>query len=154
MVSPGNGGIGTLHTSSLTWNGAAVTAGPDTNWIFDLGASNTSDLLAINGDFIMGTGSVFHFDFNNMQLGTYTLVTWTGNMTGFAGDGSSFSTTIAPGFSGSSFSIVGSSLVFTAVPEASTWVAMVALAISAVAMSLYRQRRKTYEFGAAPYFMG
>jgi len=142
ILAPGNNDIGKLTTGNLTWNGAA-TAGPDTNWIFDLGALNTSDLLAINGDFIKGTGSVFHFDFNNWQGGTFTLVTWTGNMTGFAGDGSSFSATIAPGFAGSSFSIVGSSLVFNVIPEPSTWVAMAALVLGGgfVVIRLHTGRR-------------
>ncbi|MBL9130448.1 MAG: hypothetical protein JNG86_04565 [Verrucomicrobiaceae bacterium] len=79
IVSPGtSSATGTLSSGSVTWHGSAANA-----WRTRLASSNSSDRLAITGDFLKGTGSTFRFDLGNTGTpGTYTLVTWTGT-TGF-----------------------------------------------------------------------
>lgn len=130
IVAPGAGGLGTLNVANtLTWKGAAA-AGSNTNWIFELGAGNTSDLLSINGDFVadIASGSVFRFDFGgSMETGTFTLVNWSGVSTGFNSD--SFSYNDLGAYRLGVFELTSNSLQFTisAVPEPSTWVSMAAL---------------------------
>jgi len=142
ILSPGDGGIGTLNiTGNTIWQGAS-SAGISTDWIFQLGASSTADLINITGNFLKDTslGTKFRFDFGgSAHSGTFVLVNWSGS-TGFSASDFSF-TNLGGGLTGS-FAFNGSQLEFSTVPEASTWVAMVALAISAVAISLYRQHRK------------
>jgi len=138
ILSPGNGNIGTLTTGSLTWNGAAA-AGPDTNWIFDLGASGESDLLAILGNFNKGTGSVFNFQFANVNSGTFTLVHWTGSSNFLLGDFTSSS--LGGGLTGS-FTMDTNNLYFTAVPEPSTWVGIAALVLTGGVMTIRRRTNK------------
>jgi len=134
IVSPGEGGIGQLNIAgNVTWNGAA-TAGSDTNWIFQLGSSNTSDLLNITGDFLKGTGTNFCFDFGgSTNTGTFKLVDWSGSSSFAASD---FSFSNLGSLRAGSFAINGSELDFTvsAVPEPSTWVGMAALGVCAVWM--------------------
>lgn len=141
ILSPGNGGIGTLNiTGNTTWQGASSN-GTATDWIFQLGTSNSADVLNITGNFLKDTslGTNFRFDFGgSAHSGTFVLVNWSGS-TGFSASDFSY-TNLGGGLTGS-FAFNGSQLEFSAVPEASTWVAMVALAISTVAMSLYRQHR-------------
>jgi autotransporter-associated beta strand protein len=115
IIAPGNS-IGTLNTGAVTWNGAA-SAGSGTDWVFELGASNTADLLNITGNFskVTGVGSVFRFDFAaSTATGTFDLATWSGS-TGFAAP--DFSYTNLGGANTGSFQISGSTLQFVAVPE-------------------------------------
>ena len=139
IVAPGSGGIGTLaFASGLTWNGG-TTAGSTTDWLFDLGAANTSDLASIAGSFTKGTGSVFRFDLGNATTqGTYTLTTWTGSTTFSAGD---FSYTNLGGGNTGTFDIVGNSLMLTIVPEPTTTVGLMASAIAGL-MAVRRGRRQ------------
>lgn len=140
VLAPGFGGIGTLSFSNgLTWNGGA-TSGTTTDWTYELGTANASDLASIVGDFTKGSGTSFRFDFGNAtSLGTYTLASWTGT-TGFvAGD---FSYTNLGGGNTASFDLVGTSLVLTVVPEPTMTVSVVA-SVAAGAMVARRSRRKT-----------
>jgi len=139
-LSPGFGGIGTLSFSNgLTWNGGG-TAGSTTDWLFDLGAANASDLASVIGSFTKGTGSVFRFDLGNATAsGTYTLASWTGSATFSAGD---FSYTNLGGGSSGTFDIVGSSLVLTIVPEPTTSVGLLASVVAGL-MAVRHGRRRT-----------
>jgi fibronectin-binding autotransporter adhesin len=128
IVAPG-ASIGTLTMAGdLTWSGAA-TGGSATDWLFELGPGNTADLLDITGGSFLrddATGSVYRFDFGGAtDEGTYTLVNWSGATDFTAGD---FSYTNLGGGLTGSFSIAGSSLSFSAVPEPSTFVAAAAAA--------------------------
>ncbi len=137
-IAPGDTGIGTLNTGSVTWNRGTGTA-----WQFNLGDSNASDKLAITGNFNKGTGSSgsWAFDFmNSSKEGVFTLATWTTNSgTPFtAGDLGNFSATnLGTGVFSGGFSITGNTLQFTAVPEASN------LLIGAlVGLGVFKRRRK------------
>ena len=117
ILAPGNS-IGTLTVNNdVTWNGAS-TAASTTDWQFELGLSNASDLLDIIGagsDFLKGSGDIFRFDFlGGAETGTYKLVDWT-NTTNFLF--TDFSYTNLGGGNSGSFSITGSQLNFTVVPE-------------------------------------
>lgn len=139
IVSPARSGtLGTLSVAnSLTWSGAA-TADATTDWVFELGAANASDLLDItSGDFLRNTtsGSTFRFDFNGAaEQGTFTLAQWTGS-TDFVDSDFSY-TNLAPGFTGL-FSIGPNSLTFSAVPEPSALIT----AMAAVGLALVARRR-------------
>ena len=116
ILAPGSGGIGTLSLNNgVTWNSSLGN-----DWKFELGAANTSDRLAIVGDFTKGSGSSFVFDLlGTGQTGTYTLVTWTGGTTFSAGNFSY--TNLTGGYEGI-FEISGTNLnLVVAVPEPSTW---------------------------------
>jgi autotransporter-associated beta strand protein len=128
-LRPGNS-IGTLNVSNdVTWNSGD-------NWVFELGAGNTSDLLNITGSFTKGTGSVFAFDFaGSTNLGTFKLVDWTGSTTFAATD---FSYSNLGGGNTGTFAFNGSQLEFTAVPEPSTW-ALLAGSLTVV-VTLRRRR--------------
>lgn len=134
IIAPGNS-IGTLSTGSITWNGV-ISASAATNWQFELGEFDTSDLLSITGDFIKNTtnGGVFQFDFlNSTAEGTFELVTWTETTDFLASD---FSYTGYAAANPGEFSIVGNSLYFTTVPEPSTVVASML-----AGLGLLRRRR-------------
>jgi autotransporter-associated beta strand protein len=134
ILAPGNS-IGTLNAGNTTWKGAA-TANADTIWEFELGAGNTSDLLNITGDFTKddSAGSVFRFDFmNSGYAGVFKLVDWS-NTTTFSSSDFSY-TNLGGGLTGS-FTINGSQLEFTAVPEPTT-----ALASLLLTAGLLRRRR-------------
>jgi len=140
IVSPGTTGIDTLNiANSVTWNGAA-TAGSATDWIFQLGAANTADLLNITGAFTKGSGSVFRFDFAGTgSTGTFKLVDWT-TSSSFSASEFSF-TNLASGLTGS-FTMNGTQLEFNAlgaVPEPSTWIAMAALSLAGATILLRRK---------------
>lgn len=131
ILSPGGegGSIGALSFVSGTagnflWSSGS-TAAAATDWRFDLGPGDSSDLVSIAGAFVKsGTGSGFRFDFgSSASLGTFTLATWTGTTNFSAGD---FSFTNLGGGNTGTFDILGSSLVFTAVPEPTTAVGLVA----------------------------
>lgn len=140
IVSPGTTGVDTLNiANSVTWNGAA-TAGSATDWIFQLGAANTADLLNITGAFTKGSGSVFRFDFAGTgSTGTFKLVDWT-TSSSFSASEFSF-TNLASGLTGS-FTMNGTQLEFNAlgaVPEPSTWIAMAALSLAGATILLRRK---------------
>lgn len=140
IVSPARlNNLGTLSVAAdVTWSGAA-TAATATDWVFELGASNASDLLNITaGNFLRDStaGSTFRFDFNGAaEQGTFTLAQWTGS-TDFVASDFSY-TNLAPGFTGL-FSLGANSLTFSAVPEPSA----VATAVAAIGLSLACRRRK------------
>jgi autotransporter-associated beta strand protein len=118
IIAPGNS-IGMLNAGTTTWNGAA-TAGSATDWKFELGAANTSDLLQITGDFNKDTtiGSIFRFDFlGSTDEGTFTLATWTGVSNFSVSD---FDFTGYSGVNPGSFILNSNSLQFSAIPEPST----------------------------------
>lgn len=125
-ISPGNGGIGTLSASSLAWTGGAAL-------VFDLSTTgNTSDLLALSGALTkVGSGS-YTFDFTGGLAGqVYTLLTF-GSSSGFSS--SDFSTTGLDG----TFSLSGSSLTFTVVPEPATWT----LVVAGLCCTIFLRRRR------------
>ena len=133
IIAPGEAGIGTLSTGSVTWNGN-TTSGIATDWKFDLGAADASDRLSITGDFT-GSGDAFWFDFLGSDMaGTFTLVTWSGSATGF--DEADFKYTNLGGGLTGSFTLNSNSLLFTAIPEPSA-----ALAGLLLAFGILRRRR-------------
>ena len=133
-IAPGIGGIGTLETGALTWNGS-LSSSSMTDWKFDLGAGDQSDVLEITGNFSKGTGSKFWFDFLGSAFqGTFTLVTWTGS-TSFM-DAAVFDYTNLGGSLTGSFTLHANSLVFTAIPEPTS-----ALACLLLGSGLMRRRR-------------
>ena len=146
ILSPGDGGIGTLNiTGNVTWQGASSN-GTATDWIFQLGASNTADLLSITGNFTKDAttyGSNFRFNFEGAtNTGTFKVVDWTG-ATSFSPSDFSY-TNLGSGLTGS-FSMNGTQLDFSvlpAVPEPSTWVAMAALAFTGGTMAMRRRSRR------------
>jgi Passenger-associated-transport-repeat len=135
MIAPGNS-IGTLKTgSNATWDGTLAN-----KWAFELGAANTSDRLNIGGNFLKGTGSDFYFDFqNSATAGTYVLVDWTGITNFVAGD---FNYTDLGGGLTGTFAIDGKQLEFTAIPEPSTYAAVLAGA-AGLFVALRRRRQKS-----------
>jgi autotransporter-associated beta strand protein len=149
ILSPGDGGIGTLNiTGGATWQGASSN-GTATDWIFQLGADNTADLLHITGDFTKDTslGTNFRFDFGgSMSPGTFKLVDWTGSSSFSANSTvSDFTYTSLGSELTGSFSIHDNQLDFTAlppVPEPSTWVAMAALIITGGILAMRRHTRQ------------
>ncbi|HMP77720.1 MAG TPA: fibronectin type III domain-containing protein, partial [Kiritimatiellia bacterium] len=108
---PGGGAIGTLQVNgNVTWNSGNSWSSA-TDWHFQLGASPASDKLNINGDFNKGAGSAFRFDFGGSgQIGTFTLVEWTGSTTFSASDFSFVN--LASGYA-ATFQIVGNALQVT-----------------------------------------
>lgn len=139
IASPGLvGSIGTLtFGSNVTWNGGG-SAGAPTDWVFQLGVFDTSDMLAINGDFVKGTGSVFRFDLaGSTAAGTFKLIDVAGVTTGFsAGD---FTYTNYSGSFTPTFSIIDNDVYLNVVPEPST-LALLALSLSAV-LAVRRRRQ-------------
>jgi fibronectin-binding autotransporter adhesin len=128
ILAPGSS-IGTLTIANdVAWQGSAAV-GSATSWQYELGLSNTSDLLSITGassEFIKDTslGSFFNFDFlGSTTIGTFTLVDWasTANLGGGAlGTNfllTDFSYTNLGGGNTGMFSMAGSQLNFTVIPE-------------------------------------
>ena len=140
ILAPGFGGIGTLTFSNgVTWNGGA-TAGTATDWLYDLGASNASDLVSITGNFTKGTGAAFRFDLGSAtSQGIYTLASWTGSTTFSASD---FSYANLGGANTGTFDVVGSSLVLTIVPEPTTTLGLIVSGVAGLFAARRGRRRK------------
>jgi autotransporter-associated beta strand protein len=144
VVAAGNNSTGTLTVdNAVTWNGA-TSASAATDWQFNLGAANTSDLLNItggSGNLLKGTGSVFRFDFqNSLNEGTFVLINWAGT-TDFSYTDFSF-TNLGAGNDGT-FAMNGSQLEFTAtaaVPEPS---ALSLLLGGALLLGIFKMRRQS-----------
>ena len=143
IVAAGNNSTGTLTVqNAVTWNGA-TSASAATDWQFNLGAANTSDLLNItggSGNLLKGTGSVFRFDFqNSVNEGTFVLIDWAGT-TDFSYTDFSF-TNLGAGNTGT-FAMNGSQLEFTAtaVPEPS---ALSLLLGGALLLGIFKMRRQS-----------
>jgi len=135
-LRPGNS-IGTINANTTTWVGAA-SAGADTDWVFELGAGNTADLLNITGDFTKddSLGTVFRFDLaGSTELGTFKLVDWSGTTTFVATDFAY--TNLGAGNTGT-FAFNGSQLELTIVPEPATWTL---LALGLTTAVVFRRRR-------------
>ncbi|MFM7242913.1 MAG: autotransporter-associated beta strand repeat-containing protein, partial [Planctomycetaceae bacterium] len=139
VVAPGFGGVGTLSFGSgLIWNGGTA-AGAATDWLYDLGAANASDLASITGDFTKGTGSSFGFDFGNATtLGTYTLASWTGTTSFVGGD---FSYTNLGGGNTATFDVIGNSLVLSVIPEPTMTVSGLAFVVAGLVAARRGSRR-------------
>jgi hypothetical protein len=135
MIAPGNS-IGTLSTgSNVTWNGTIAN-----KWAFELGAANTSDRLNVGGNFLKSTGSDFYFDFlNSSTTGTYVLADWSGTTNFVAGD---FNYADLGGGLTGTFAINGNQLEFTAIPEPSTYAAVLAGA-AGLFVAIRRRRQKS-----------
>ena len=140
ILAPGFGGIGTLTFSNgVTWNGGA-TAGTATDWLYDLGASNASDLVSITGNFTKGTGAAFRFDLGSAtSQGIYTLASGAGSTTFSAGD---FSYANLGGANTGTFDVVGSSLVLTIVPEPTTTLGLIVSGVAGLFAARRGRRRK------------
>ena len=143
IVAAGNNSTGILTVqNAVTWNGA-TSASAATDWQFDLGAANTSDLLNItggSGNLLKGTGSIFRFDFqNSLNEGTFVLIDWAG-ITDFSSTDFSF-TNLGVGNNGT-FAMNGSQLQFTAtaVPEPS---ALSLLLGGALLLGIFKMRRQS-----------
>lgn len=136
ILAPGTS-LGTLTIdNTVTWNGSLENA-----WKFELGPGDTSDLLVVGGDFLRGTGSAFLFDFvGTGTTGTYTLVSWSGTTNFTVSDFSAKN--LAPGYSVSTFSINGSSLQVTVVPEPSVGVFVGFVAFFSLLVARRRLRRE------------
>lgn len=132
------------NVGNVTWNDSTSNA-----WVFELGSSNASDLLDITGNFLKGTASAdgkFTFDFaNSTEIGTFTLVDWSGSTTFASGD---FDFINLGGGNIGSFAVdvAGSRLNFTvsAVPEPTSMVLVGLVAVAGVAI---RARRRKMNVG-------
>ncbi len=140
-LRPGNS-IGTFTMgNTVTWNGSASNA-----WVFELGAGNASDRLAIDGgQFLKGTGSDFVFDFAGAAVaGNFTLIEWTseadlgGGALGTTFDLSDFSYVNLGGDLEGAFAFDGTALQFVVIPEPSA----VAVLFSAIALIVVMRRRR------------
>ena len=109
VLAPGNGGIGTLSASTLTWRSGGTG-------LFDLGAAGTADRIALgSGALVKGSASgPFTFNFNGTGVTgqVYTLATF-GSTNFTAADFTA--TNLASGVNGV-FQVSGSTLVFTTQP--------------------------------------
>jgi fibronectin-binding autotransporter adhesin len=150
ILAPGNS-IGTLTVvNDVTWNGGASPTAA-TDWKFEIGASNTADLLNIldggtTSEFLKGTGSAFRFDFQGgTALGTFKLVDWASTASlggGALGTNFALSDFSYTGLGNShigTFQFSGTQLEFvTTVPEPATWAL---LAFSLTTVVVLRRRR-------------
>jgi autotransporter-associated beta strand protein len=136
-LAPGNGTVdaGTLNTGTTTWQDTGI-------FQFNLSSTdNTSDKLNITGNFNRGTavGNTYVFNFMGstpIENGVYTLASWSGSTT-FTAENFTFTPGSLGGtFNSGSFSITGSNLQFTAIPEASNL-----LIGGLIGLGLLRRRR-------------
>ncbi len=104
-LAPGNGGIGTLNASKLTWRSGGTG-------FFDLGAAGTADKIALGGGaLVKGSASgTFTFNFNGTGASgqVYTLATF-GSTTFTAADFTA--TNLTAGVTGT-FQVTGTTLTF------------------------------------------
>ncbi len=124
-ISPGDGGIGTLNATNLTWNGEASGAFAQMKFeLSNVGGQSTAataDRLALgSGILSKGSGSIFTFDFlgTGAAGNTYTLMTF-GSSSGFSVGDFTY-TNLTNGLDGT-FALNAGSLTFTVVPEPTTF---------------------------------
>lgn len=133
MDEAGVSQAGTFTAGSLTWNSSDLVG-----MSFNLGVDQaSSDQLIVEGAFTKGTGSTFVFDFTGSTLNesiTYALVTF-GSNNGFTVDDFS----AIGGDDAFAFGFVGDTLVYSAVPEPSTYAAFAG--VLALAGAVWRKRR-------------
>lgn len=141
-IAPGDGGIGTLTATNLSWNGE--TSGAFAQMKFDLsnvggqGSSATSDRLALgSGILTKQSGSVFAFDFlgSGAAGNTYTLMTF-GSSSGFSVTDFTY-TNLTNGLTGT-FGLNAGSLTFSVVPEPTTF----ALLGAGLMVTFFARRRR------------
>jgi len=135
FISPATASIGTLSLASLTWN--SNTGASALN--ITLGTNNATDKVAITGAFLKGAGTTFTVDFGGTGVSgdVYKIATF--GSTTFSGTDFAF-INLAPGITGS-FSLNANDLSFvtTAIPEPSTYAALVG--IGALGLAAYRRRQ-------------
>jgi autotransporter-associated beta strand protein len=142
ILAPGNGTAGdkgTLYGTSLAWNG--VTTAGNSQMVFDLGAIASNDKLVLSGAMTKGTGSIFEWDFGGTALfnTTYTLVTAAGGFGTFADTDFSWKAgSLGAGLTVGTFTITGTSLTFTAIPEPTSAI----LSGLLIGAGLLRRRRR------------
>jgi autotransporter-associated beta strand protein len=134
MSETGVSSVGTFTGgSSLTWNSDGLVG-----MSFNLGADQlSSDQLVLSGAFTKGTGSTFVFNFTGSTLNesiTYTLITFGSNNGFTVGDFSAIG-----GDEAFQFVLNGDSLVYSAVPEPSTYAVLAG--VLALAGAVWRKRR-------------
>lgn len=124
-ISPGDGGIGTLNATNLTWNGEASGAFAQMKFeLSNVGGQSTAataDRLALgSGILSKGSGSIFTFDFlgTGAAGNTYTLMTF-GSSSGFSVSDFTY-TNLTNGLNGT-FALNAGSLTFSVVPEPTTF---------------------------------
>lgn len=136
FLAPGDGGVGALSATTVTWN-------PGAQLVFDLGAAGasiaspgTSDFLSLSGSLVKGGGvGGFTFDFlNSGEAGVYRLITAIDGLGTFAASDFTASN-LATGLTGS-FSIDSGSLYLTVVPEPAAWAL---LSVGLLALSFWRR---------------
>ena len=134
-----NSTIGDLAFGSLTWNGQTSSIA---QMAFNLGAANASDQISLSGNLTKGTGDFFVFDFlnfNAVSAADYTLVTFAAQ-TGFSvGNFTATNISFGSGLSGE-FVLNSNSLVYSVVPEPTTWAL---LAAGLTAGVIFRRRRSS-----------
>ena len=136
-INPNGSGVaGTFNAASLTWNSNDTVSGLR----FDLGATQVaSDSISLSGNFNKGSGSTFVFAFNDVAAApsmTYTLLTFAG--TDFAS--TDFSATGVAGTFGIDYGAGTLSFTVNAIPEPSTYAAILGtLALAGV--FIHRRRR-------------
>lgn len=135
ILAPGNL-VGTLTVNgTVTWNGDVSKA-----WQFDLSTGNTSDHLAVGGDFTKGLGSDFVFDFKgSSEAGVFTLAQWGGTTNFTSGDFTYVN--LDAGYT-ASFAVLGNELQVTTavVPEPAAYTAIFGAGV--LGFALCRRRRR------------
>ncbi len=100
------------------------------------GVDNASNLLALSGSLIKGSGSLFNIDFRGTGLAgqTYTVMTFVTGESGFGVNDFSYGD-LAPGLMGS-FNLDANDLTFTTtvIPEASAFPALAGLGVLGLAV--------------------
>ncbi len=88
VIAPGSGGAGTLTVGGLVLNGSGGTLAIELNSTTTTVGSGVNDLIQVNGDLSLNDSAptLVNFAFLNgpPAAGTYTILKWTGNVTGTA----------------------------------------------------------------------